>query len=85
MKEIKGIIVPIVTPMNADESVNLEQLRIQIDRMIEAGVQGIFCFGTNGEGYILTDEEKVTVLTATVEAGLRDPRPGVCGHGLCEH
>ena len=67
MKEIGGIIVPILTPMNEDESVNLDALRVQIDRMIDAGVHGIFCFGTNGEGYILTDEEKEAVLEATVE------------------
>lgn len=67
MKEIKGIIVPIITPMNADESVNLEQLCVQIDHMISAGAHGIFCFGTNGEGYILTDEEKAVLLAAAVE------------------
>jgi 4-hydroxy-tetrahydrodipicolinate synthase len=67
MKDIKGIIVPILTPMNADESVDLSQLREQIDRLIAAGVHGIFCFGTNGEGYILTDGEKEAVLEAAVE------------------
>ena len=36
MKEIGGIIVPILTPMDKDESVNLDALRVQIDRMIEA-------------------------------------------------
>ncbi|MCE5342939.1 MAG: 4-hydroxy-tetrahydrodipicolinate synthase [Eubacteriales bacterium] len=66
MKDIKGIIVPILTPMQADESVNFAQLRVQIDRLIAAGAHGIFCFGTNGEGYILTDEEKEAVLEATV-------------------
>ena len=48
--ELKGIITPILTPMNADESVNLDELRRQIDRLIEGGVHGIFPFGTNGEG-----------------------------------
>ncbi len=67
MKELGGIIVPIVTPMYEDESVNLDALRVQIDRLIAAGVHGIFCFGTNGEAYILTDEEKEAVLEATVE------------------
>ena len=48
---IKGIITPILTPMNADESVNLDELRRQIERLIAGGVHGIFPFGTNGEGY----------------------------------
>ncbi len=64
MQKVEGIIVPILTPMNADESVNLAQLYVQIDRMIDAGVHGIFFFGTNGEGYILSDEEKLRTLEA---------------------
>lgn len=34
---IKGIITPILTPMNADESVNLDELRRQIERLIAGG------------------------------------------------
>ena len=49
-----GIVPPIITPMNADESVNIPELRRQIERQIAGGVHGIFCFGTNGEGYILS-------------------------------
>ena len=46
--EIKGIICPILTPMKADESLDLNGLRKEIDRLIDAGIYGIFCFGTNG-------------------------------------
>ena len=64
---IKGIIPPIVTPMNADESVNIPELRNQIERQIAGGVHGIFPFGTNGEGYILSLKEKEEVLEATID------------------
>lgn len=64
---LKGIIAPILTPMNEDESVNLSELRNQIERLIEGGVHGIFPFGTNGEGYILNKEEKLEVLKATID------------------
>ena len=64
---IKGIIPPILTPMNADESINEKELRHQVNRMIEAGVHGIFAFGTNGESYALSPDEKVRVLEAVVE------------------
>lgn len=69
MKNIKlqGIIPAILTPMYTDESVNLSELRNQIERMIEGGVHGIFPFGTNGEGYILNEKEKVEVLEATID------------------
>lgn len=65
--ELKGIITPILTPMNEDESINLEELRTQVERMIENGIHGIFPFGTNGEGYILTAEEKKSVLETVVD------------------
>ena len=67
MKDIAGIIVPILTPMNEDESVNEQELRRQIDRLIDAGVHGIFTFGTNGEGYILSDAEKEQVLSVAID------------------
>ncbi|WP_434311137.1 4-hydroxy-tetrahydrodipicolinate synthase [Hominifimenecus sp. rT4P-3] len=67
MKSIKGIIVPIITPFYEDESLNLEELRRQSDRMIREGVDGIFCFGTNGEGFILNGDEKRQVLQTVLE------------------
>lgn len=66
--EIKGIIVPIVTPMYPEtEDVNIPELRNQIERQIAGGVDGIFPFGTNGEGYILSMKEKEEVLEAVVD------------------
>ena len=65
--ELKGIVVPIVTPMNEDESINTEELRRQVNRQIEAGIHGIFPFGTNGEGYILNGEEKKLVLETVID------------------
>lgn len=65
--EIKGIIPPVVTPMKADESVNLDELRNQVERQIAGGVHGIFPFGTNGEGYILSLKEKEQILEAVVD------------------
>lgn len=67
MVEIKGIISPIITPMNEDESVNEQELRNQVNRQIEAGVHGLFPFGTNGEGYILSEAEKEQVLKVVIE------------------
>jgi 4-hydroxy-tetrahydrodipicolinate synthase len=42
-------------------------LRQQIERQIEGGVHGLFPFGTNGEGYILSEKEKIEVLEATID------------------
>ncbi len=65
--EIKGIIPPIVTPMNEDESINGQELRNQVNRQIKGGVHGLFPFGTNGEGYILNEKEKEEVLSIVID------------------
>lgn len=67
MLEVKGIIAPIITPMNKDESIHLDEFRHQVDRLIENGIHGIFVFGTNGESYILSEEEKLEVIKVAVE------------------
>ncbi len=66
--ELKGIITPIITPMHDDESVNYDELKNQIERLIKGGVHGLFFFGTNGEAYILSREEKIKILETAVEA-----------------
>lgn len=63
----KGIITPIITPMDDTERVNEAELRIQVRRLLKAGVHGIFPCGTNGEGYILSPEEKRKVLSVVIE------------------
>lgn len=68
MTEIKGIIPPVVTPMYEDGSINEEELANQVERLIGAGVHGIFAFGTNGEGYILDEEEKERVLSVVIRS-----------------
>ena len=79
--EIKGIIVPILTPMNpGDESINLTEFRNQIERQIAGGVHGIFPFGTNGEGYILSLREKEELLEAAVDQ-VRGRVPVYAGSG----
>ena len=63
----QGVTVPIITPMKDDESFNEAQFRIEINRLIEGGVSGIFALGTNGEVYALTEEEKLRILKVAVD------------------
>lgn len=65
--EIRGIIPPVITPMNEDESINEAELRNQVNRQIKGGVHGLFPFGTNGEGYILSEKEKEQVLSIVID------------------
>ena len=86
MVEIRGIIPPVITPMNEDETVNEKELENQVNRLIDAGVHGIFAFGTNGEGYALDEEEKEQVLSAVIrtDAG-RGPVYAGCGCGTTRY
>ncbi|MFV0502485.1 MAG: dihydrodipicolinate synthase family protein [Lachnospirales bacterium] len=47
----KGIIPPIITPTNDDQSVNFKVLKELTNHLVEQGVHGVFCFGTTGEFY----------------------------------
>ncbi|SDE89405.1 4-hydroxy-tetrahydrodipicolinate synthase [Sporomusa acidovorans] len=66
MFQPKGIITPILTPLTQDEKFNEQEMRNQINRLIKAGVNGIFVLGTNGEFYALTQEEKIKIMEVAV-------------------
>lgn len=55
--DLNGIIVPIVTPVDENESIDENLLRKQVDHVIEGGVNGILAYGSNGEFYMLSEEE----------------------------
>jgi 4-hydroxy-tetrahydrodipicolinate synthase len=67
MVSVKGVICPIITPMNEDESINESELRHQVNRLIDAGIYGIFALGTNGEAYTLNEKEKELILSVVTE------------------
>ena len=50
-----------------DESLNEQEIRHQVNRQIAAGVDAVFCLGTNGEFYILSEEEKLKVIRIVVD------------------
>ena len=54
---IKGIIVPILTPLDADERIDEPRMRKQVDFVINGGVEGILAFGSNGEFYMVEEDD----------------------------
>jgi len=64
--QIRGIIPPIATPMQANEDLDLPRLRWFIDHLIDSGVHGIFVLGTNSEFYALDESEKQAVIATAV-------------------
>lgn len=54
---IKGIVVPILTPIDDEEMIIEAKLREQADFVIDGGVDGILLFGSNGEFYMVEEDE----------------------------
>ena len=62
-----GAGVAIVTPMNADGSVNYDGLGAIIDEQVENGTDAIIICGTTGESSTLTDEEHIECIRYCVK------------------
>jgi 4-hydroxy-tetrahydrodipicolinate synthase len=59
MFQLQGIVPPVVTPLNEDETIDEAGLERQLSRLLDAGVHGIFFLGTTGEQPALRDAERV--------------------------
>ena len=62
-----GAGVAIVTPMNADSSINYDKLEELINFQIENGTDAIIICGTTGESSTMTDEEHIECIRFAVE------------------
>ncbi|SIS90113.1 dihydrodipicolinate synthase family protein [Paracoccus saliphilus] len=56
---LEGIYTPIVTPLHADGSFDLDALADVVDHLVEGGVHGIISGGSTGENYAETVEERL--------------------------
>lgn len=65
-KNITGVLTAIVTPFDADGAYAEAAMRRQIQRQLSAG-NGIFCGGTNGEFFVLNEQEKLAVTATCVD------------------
>ncbi|MBS4914035.1 MAG: dihydrodipicolinate synthase family protein [Veillonella sp.] len=67
LDKIRGIMVPIITPVDKNEEIDLPKLDEIIDRCINGGVSGILLFGSNGEFYMFSEEEMESTLKHVLE------------------
>ena len=66
-RDIKGVIVPMLTPLNPDETVDIGSLRRLVNHLIDSGVHGIWASGTTGEFANLPDSERIKGIEAAVD------------------
>ncbi|HTE17076.1 MAG TPA: dihydrodipicolinate synthase family protein [Armatimonadota bacterium] len=62
MRQLRGVVPPVITPLHADERVDEEALERQLERLVRAGVHGIFFLGSTGEQPALRDSERARAL-----------------------
>ncbi|WP_284638208.1 dihydrodipicolinate synthase family protein [Paenibacillus silviterrae] len=64
---IRGVIPPIVTPVDAEENVEEQGLRRVVEHVLAGGVHGILSLGSNGEFYGLDHEQQERAVTITLD------------------
>ena len=64
---IKGVVVPMITPIDADELIDEKKIREQVDYVIDGGVTGILLYGSNGEFYVIEEDEMERGLKVVVD------------------
>ena len=63
----KGIIPPMITPLDKDENVDKKALRRVVEYLIKGGVHGLFPLGSTGEWYGLDFNQKREILETVME------------------
>lgn len=65
-KRLEGIIVPVVTPFNAEEEIDESSLRTMVRFLVNSGVHGLFPVGSQGEFFSLSADEKKRVMEVVI-------------------
>jgi len=65
--KLDGIIVPLITPLMSDESLDESGLEKLVEHVIAGGVSGIFLLGSSGEGPALSEIVKERLLRLVSE------------------
>ncbi|OKL50406.1 dihydrodipicolinate synthase family protein [Boudabousia marimammalium] len=63
----RGVVPPVVTPLTDSGELDKESLARSINRMIDAGVHGLFILGSSGEVVFSTDQRRREIIAATME------------------
>jgi len=67
VENINKIFSALVTPINEDESLNLDALKRLVNFEINSGVEGFYCCGSSGEGLLLSNEERKLFLETVIK------------------
>ena len=66
MQKLYGTVVPIVTPLTEEDTIDVESLKNLVDYVIDGKLQCLYPCGTTGEMMYLTLEERKVIAEVTV-------------------
>ena len=72
MEKILGLINAPFTPFYENGEVNYEPIPAYAQMLAKNGLKGVFINGSSGEGYMLTEEERIKLTEAWVAAAPKD-------------
>ena len=64
--QLKGVIPPVVVPDTPDRQLDVPSYERHIERLIEAGVDGLFVLGSSGEVVFSTNERRDQIIRESV-------------------
>lgn len=67
-EKINGLIDAPFSPMDAEGNINLAPIPAYAAMLKKNGLKGVFINGSSGEGYMLTDEERMAIAEAWIDA-----------------
>ena len=68
MEKTIGLINAPFTPFHADGSVNLAPIPAYAELLVRNGLKGVFINGSSGEGYMLTEDERMQLAETWMQA-----------------
>ncbi len=68
LKDMRGLIPALATPLNADWTVDPKGMKTLIDYVIAGGARGLFVLSSTGEGPLLPDDQREVAVTTAAEA-----------------
>lgn len=66
-KRLAGVVIPMITPMNEDSTVDDASLKNFVNFLVEAGTNALYPNGTNGESLMMTQAEREHIAEVIAE------------------
>ena len=84
MEKIHGLIDAPFTPFYENGEVNYEPIEAYCQLLVRNGLQGVFINGSSGEGYMLTEDERMKLAERWMEGTRRIQSHCPCRKHLCK-